>query len=124
MNNSKSKENLPTYKIIVVGETNVGKTCIIKRYIHNKYTDYNRNTIMKEKFTKIISVNKKKIQLEIWDTVGSEKYRSVTKMFYRNASVVILVYDITNEQTFNELKNYWYNEIINNLESNISKIYI
>ena len=124
MNNSKSKENLPTYKIIVVGETNVGKTCIIKRYIHNKYTDYNRNTIMKEKFTKIISVNKKKIQLEIWDTVGSEKYRSVTKMFYRNASVVILIYDITNEQTFNELKNYWYNEIINNLESNISKIYI
>ena len=55
--------------------------------------------------------NGKKIQFNIWDTVGQERFRSVTKTFYNNAKVAILVYDVTREKSFEEIKNFWYNDI-------------
>ena len=60
--------------------------------------------------------NGKCIKFEIWDTAGQEKYRSLTKIFYRDAKVIVFVYDITKEYTFNALKEYWYKEILNTTE--------
>ena len=60
-------------------------------------------------------------KFEIWDTAGQEKYRSLAKVFYKNASACILVYDITKKDTFQELKNFWINEVINNGPKNMSK---
>ena len=59
---------------------------------------------------------KKSIRFDIWDTVGQEKYRSLTKIFYRDAKVIILVYDKTTEYSFNALKEYWYSETVNNTD--------
>ena len=61
------------------------------------------------------------IQFEIWDTAGQEKYRSLAKVFYKNASACILVYDITKKDTFQELKNFWINEVTSNAPENMSK---
>ena len=60
------------------------------------------------------------IKFEIWDTAGQEKYRSLTQIFYKDASIAILVYDITNEETFEEIQNYWYTQIKESSPNNIS----
>ena len=62
------------------------------------------------------------IKYEIWDTAGQEKYRSLAKVFYKNAAVCILVYEITRKQSFEELKKYWIGEVTSNASKNISKL--
>ena len=64
------------------------------------------------------------IKFDIWDTSGQEKYRSLNKLFYRDAKIAILVYDITSNQSFQELKNYWYSEVKNECPENMSKFII
>lgn len=73
--------------------------------------------------SKIIDFNDygKKVQFQIWDTAGQEKYRGLTKIFYKDAKIVILVYDITKRQSFDEIKKYWYNQIKDNSSEEISK---
>ena len=66
---------------------------------------------------------KQEIKFEIWDTAGQEKFRSLAKVFYKNASVCILVYDITRRESFEELEKFWINEIRNNVSSNVSKFF-
>ena len=71
---------------------------------------------------KIIQIdNNKKIKLEIWDTAGQEKFRSLAKAYYRNIDVGILVYDVTNKTSFEEIKNYWIKDIKEDNDDNISK---
>jgi Ras-related protein Rab-22 len=69
-------------------------------------------------------LNGQSIKFEIWDTAGQEKYRALTKIFYKDAGVAILVYDITRKESFAEIKNYWYNQIKDYAPKNISKIII
>ena len=66
---------------------------------------------------------KRSIKFEIWDTAGQEKYRALAKVFYKNAAVCILVYDITRRKSFDELKEYWINEIKSNGSPNLSKLF-
>jgi small GTP-binding protein len=100
-------------KVVLLGETGVGKTCILSRYISNTFKPQLLSTPGANFVTKNVeSKDKKKaIKFEIWDTAGQEKYRALTKVFYNNAKVFILVYDITSKSTFDEIKNYWVNEI-------------
>jgi small GTP-binding protein len=100
-------------KVVLLGETGVGKTCILSRYISNTFKPQLLSTPGANFVTKNVeSKDKKKaIKFEIWDTAGQEKYRALTKVFYNNAKVYILVYDITSKSTFDEIKNYWVNEI-------------
>ena len=100
------------YKVILIGESGVGKTSILKCYIEEKFKSDEKATISAEYVDKIIELdNGIKIKLNIWDTVGQENYRSMTKAFYNNVKAALLVYDITDEQSFKEVKDYWYNEI-------------
>jgi small GTP-binding protein len=100
-------------KVVLLGETGVGKTCILSRYISNTFKPQMLSTPGANFVTKNVeSKDKKKaIKFEIWDTAGQEKYRALTKVFYNNAKVYILVYNITSKSTFDEIKNYWVNEI-------------
>ena len=115
-------ENLPKIindtpipcKVILVGESQVGKTSIISRYTKNLYLENTKRTLSAYSTKKIIEIDGYKIELQIWDTVGQEQYRSVTSIFYKEALVCILVYDITNRDSFDSIKNYWHNEIIKN----------
>jgi len=120
----KNEENLKEFKIVLLGESGVGKTCIIKRYIKNEFNDKEFSTKCASFDTKVIKLdafNDIYIKLNIWDTAGQEKYRSISKIFYKDASAAILVYDITNKRSFEEIKEYWYNQVKECSQENINK---
>lgn len=110
-------------KFIIVGDANVGKSCLLLRFIDNKYRDNHDITIGVEFGMKIIKLDDKLIKLQIWDTAGQEAFRSIIRCYYRNSAGVILVYDITNRQSFNNVK-FWLNEIKNYTSDNTSIILV
>ena len=100
------------FKVVLVGETGVGKTSIISQFIDQVFEEELQTSTGGSFSSKeIFFDNGKSLKLEIWDTAGQERYRSLTKIFYKNSSCAILVYDITRKQTFDELKNYWIGQI-------------
>lgn len=114
---TETSQEIPSFKIVLLGETAVGKSCLISRYVNNQFLSNFVPTMGGCFSTKEITydeLNKKKINLQIWDTAGQEKYRSITKMFYKDASAAILVYDITREESFLEIKNFWFKEVKEN----------
>ena len=107
-------------KIVLLGETGVGKTSIITRYIANSFSQVVMTSTGSSFFSKKIEINEnKRFKLQIWDTAGQEKYRSLAKIFYQSASVAILVYDVTLKRTFENLKEYWVGEIKANAPDDI-----
>ena len=113
-------------KIVLLGESGVGKTCIISRYTNNTFEDNIMSTTGASYCGKAMTFDEyggKTIKFEIWDTAGQEKYRALTKIFYKDASVAILVYDITRRQSYEELKNYWYTQIKESGKEDIGKFY-
>ena len=105
-------------KVVLLGESGVGKTSIISQFTTKKFNPRCATSVSAQFISKIVEFPEfeKTIKFDIWDTVGQEKYRSLTKIFYRDAKVIIFVYDITKEFTFNALRDYWYNEVSNNTE--------
>ena len=106
-NNNNTNQNL---KIILLGDTGVGKTCLINAYFNRKFNSELESTCTPEFSQKTIKIQNKKYTIEIWDTAGQERYRSLSKVFIKGANIIIFVYDITNEKTFNEL-NFWINYV-------------
>ena len=99
-------------KVVLLGEAGVGKTSIISRYIKQKFDPEYITSLTSQFLRKIVEFpDNKKITLDIFDTSGQEKYRSVAKFYYRNSRAVILVYDITSTKSFKEMKEYWYEQI-------------
>ena len=96
-------------KVVLLGESGVGKTSIINQFTTNEFLDEQISTTGASFSSKSFFFDElnKELTFEIWDTAGQEKYRSLSKMFYKNAGVAILVYDITNKNSFEELKNFW-----------------
>ena len=97
-------------KISLLGNSGVGKTCIIKRYSEDIYEENNKSNCASYS-QKLLKINDKEIQLDIWDTAGQEKYRSMGRSFYKGSNIVLLVYDITCLESFNDLKEIWYNDL-------------
>lgn len=98
-------------KVVIVGESGVGKTCIIERFCENKFTQSTASTIGAANASAKVTVGDTTLELDIWDTAGQELYRSLNKIFYKNAKIAILVYDITKKASFEEMKNYWFEQI-------------
>ena len=112
--NIKIKNSRPiNCKVILVGDSGVGKTCIINKYL-NQYNLDVKTTINTSFYTKIEIIDNYKIIFQIWDTVGQEKYRSLNSLFFKDAHICILVYDITKEESYNNIKDYWYESVITN----------
>ena len=105
-------------KVVLLGESGVGKTSIITQYTTKKFNPRCSTSVSAQFISKTLKFPEfeKSIKFDIWDTVGQEKYRSLTKIFYRDAKVIVFVYDITTEYSFNQLKDYWYEETINTTE--------
>ena len=103
-------------KLILVGETTVGKTSIINQYIDKTFKEEYMMTIGKEKSLKNINLEGKEVSLEICDTAGQIDYRAINKIFMKNTDIALIVYDITNKKSFEELTNWIYsvNEANNN----------
>ena len=99
-----------SYKIILLGDSTVGKTSLLIRFCESKFNENCTSTIGVDTKTKYVRYKEKKKELEIWDTAGQERFKSLTKNCYQGADGIILMYDITQKKTFNNIKT-WYNEI-------------
>jgi Ras-related protein Rab-2A len=99
-----------SFKIIVVGDSGVGKSCLTMKGTKNHFEDFYSPTVGFEFFTFNIRINDKNIKLQIWDTCGQEAYRSLITSFYRNSSLAIIAYSIDNQNSFNNIE-AWLNEI-------------
>jgi len=98
------------YKIVLVGDSAVGKSCIAARYINNDFYEFQEPTIGAAFMAKKIEIDDKEVRLEIWDTAGQERYRGLAPMYYRNASIALVVYDITQKDSFEGAKS-WIEEL-------------
>ena len=110
------------YKIIILGKTSVGKSSILNRFIKGTFSEISITTINDFYLDKEIEIRGTPMKLEIWDTAGQEKFRSLVRNYYNGSKAAILVYDITDRDSFNEVVNYWYNEVKTNMQ-NISKYF-
>ena len=93
-------------KVILLGETGVGKTSLINAYLGKRFSQNIISTLSPESGRKIKEINQKKYLIELWDTAGQEKYRSMNNLFIKESKVVIFVYNVTLESSFSEL-DYW-----------------
>ncbi len=107
---SEKKQEPISCKVILVGDSNVGKTTIISRYL-DKYKGKESPTIGASFANKIENIDGNEIMFEIWDTAGQERFRSINSIFYQDAYICIMVYDITVQQSFQSLGSYWYNAV-------------
>ena len=94
-------------KLILLGETGVGKTAIIQRYNENIFNNDINSTSNIGFIKKEVTINDQKVILELWDTVGQEQFRSVTQMFIKKSQIIVLVYEVTKINSFESL-DYWY----------------
>jgi len=112
--------SIESFKVVLVGESGVGKTSIITQFIDQTFQEDIQSTTGGTFSTKSVVCDGGKIlKFEIWDTAGQEKYRSLTTMFYKDANAAVMVYDVTRKDSFEEMKNYWANQIKDNSPENI-----
>mmetsp|Transcript_7882 Transcript_7882/g.10366 ORF Transcript_7882/g.10366 Transcript_7882/m.10366 type:complete len:202 (-) Transcript_7882:39-644(-) len=103
------------YKIVIVGDSGVGKTNLLKQFVKDDGSSFDHNTrptVGVEFGTKTVIHNGVRIKVQIWDTAGQERYRSITNSHYKRAAGALIVYDVSNPKSFESVQNYWANEVI------------
>lgn len=107
-------EKLSNYKVVIVGKSNVGKSCVLLRFTDDLFhTNYQPTIGVDFKFRKL-QLGEDKIRLQVWDTAGQEKYQSITKTFYKNTQCVVVVFDLSDRATFEDVRSLWIKEIKKN----------
>ena len=103
--------NDSVYKVLLLGDSSVGKTCFLMKYTDKTFQDIHMSTIGLDYRLKTMTLKSgKKVKLQIWDTAGQDRYRSITKNYYKGANGIILIYDITNSETYDNVEN-WISQI-------------
>ena len=97
-------------KLVMIGSTTVGKTSIVNRFTREVFTNDTTSTVGASFVSKIVTVGDIPVKLQLWDTAGSEKYRSMVPIYFQNADAAIIVYDITNDQTFRDVET-WFRDL-------------
>ena len=110
-----SSDKSVTFKILTIGESGVGKTCILRRFVENKFLKNHLATIGIDFKTKNLTINNKEIKLKIWDTAGQERFRNITTQYYKGADGIVLVYDVTDDGSFEKIRD-WMAQIQANAE--------
>jgi len=105
-------------RLMLIGDSNVGKTSIIKRYCNNQFSPSYISTVGIDFETKYLRLNGKIINLQIWDTAGQERYKVLAKNYYKNSDGFIIVYDITDKKSFNNVAN-WITQIKDSASENV-----
>ena len=120
MSISKGKDYDYIFKIVLVGDTCVGKSCILVRFSDDVFVDNYVTTIGVDFRFKTLIVNNKIAKIQIWDTAGQERYRSITTAYYRGAAAIIIVCDMTNRDSFYNINN-WIEEVSKYIDQDIDK---
>ena len=100
-----------TFKYIIIGDSGVGKTCLMTQFTAGKFREDHQLTIGVELGARTVRINDRKVKLQMWDTAGQESYRSVTRSYYRGAVAAVLVYDVTDRESFENVSK-WSSEAI------------
>ena len=108
-------------QLLIIGDSTVGKTSILSRFANGIFNSNYLATVGLDSFTKDEIIDDKTVRIKIWDTAGQERYKSLTKGFFRNAEGVMLVYDVTNSETYENLK-FWLQSIKNNTSPDMGEI--
>ena len=111
------------YKIIIIGDAAVGKSNILNRYVKNEFSENMKSTVGVELGIKFIKVKGTNTKIQIWDTAGQERYRAITSSYYKGSHGCFIVYDITNEITFNNVEK-WYEHVQREAGQDISIILV
>ena len=98
-------------KVTLIGNPGVGKSCIISRYINDEYDENNAPIIGANYSEKLVNKNGKEYELNIWDTTGQEKFHALGKHFYKDAYIICLVYDISSQESLDQLQSIWYPDV-------------
>ena len=104
-----------TFKILTIGESGVGKTCILRRFVENKFLKNHLATIGIDFKTKTLTINDQEIKLKIWDTAGQERFRNITTQYYKGADGIVLVYDVTDDASYEKIRD-WMDQILSNTQ--------
>jgi len=107
------------FKYIIIGDTGVGKSCLLLQFTDKRFRPVHDLTIGVEFGARMVTIDEKSIKLQIWDTAGQESFRSITRSYYRGAAGALLVYDITRRDTFNHLTR-WLEEALQNGNKNMT----
>ncbi|KAL4658333.1 ras-related protein Rab-35-like [Arapaima gigas] len=110
------------FKLLIIGDSNVGKSSLLLRFADSSFSGSYITTIGVDFKIRTVEIDGEKVKLQIWDTAGQERFRTITSTYYRNTHGVIIVYDVTNEQSFINVKR-WLNEISQNCD-NVCKILV
>ena len=113
--------NCKDAKVVLIGEAGVGKTSILKQFTLHTFDPDCASSISSQFTSKTMNITDTKhaIRFDLWDTAGQEKYRSLAKIFYKDASIIIFVYEITSKKSFEALQNYWYKQVTSNCIPNV-----
>lgn len=111
------------FKIVLIGDSGVGKSNLLLRYTKNQFKINSQSTIGVEFATRSIKVQEQYVRAQIWDTAGQERYRAITNAYYRNAVGALLVYDVTKYSTFANIER-WFAELREHAEYNISVLLV
>ncbi len=112
-NDNNDEINEYSFKVLTIGESGVGKTAIMKRYVENKFPKQHLSTIGVDYLSKDLRIGNNKIKLRVWDTAGQERYRNITSHAYKDADGIALVFDVTDEGSFNQITD-WIEQIDTN----------
>ena len=107
-------------QLLIVGDSYVGKTSILSRYANGTFNENYLSTLGLDSYSKDETINGKTIRVNVWDTAGQERYKALTKGFFRNAQGIMVVFDVTNQETFENVK-FWIESIKTNIGSEIEK---
>jgi Ras-related protein Rab-8A len=110
-------------KLLIIGDSGVGKTCFLLRFSDDNFTASHLTTIGIDFKLKTMEIDGKTIKLQIWDTAGQERFRTITQTYYKGAMGIILAYDCTDENSFNNIRN-WVQQIKMHASDNVSKVLI
>jgi len=111
------------FKILLIGDSGVGKSCLLLRFADDSWTDTHISTIGVDFKIKTLNIDGKTIKLQIWDTAGQERFRTITSSYYRGAQGIILVYDCTDQESFSNVKQ-WMGEIDRYACENVNKLLV
>ena len=106
MNTAMNAGNIKEAKIVMIGSTTVGKTSITIRLTRSQFVESTTSTIGASFQSKVVSVGEEQVKLQIWDTGGSERYRAMAPMYYRDAQAAVIVYDITSKESFDDVETW------------------
>ncbi|KAL2663221.1 hypothetical protein AAZV13_02G084400 [Glycine max] len=110
-------------KLLLIGDSGVGKSCLLLRFSDGSFTTSFITTIGIDFKIRTIELDGKRIKLQIWDTAGQERFRTITTAYYRGAMGILLVYDVTDEASFNNIRN-WIRNIEQHASDNVNKILV